>query len=77
MVGFGSMAGADPAATTLAVLGAVRAAGLRAILATGWGGLAATEVPPSVLVVDDVPHDVLLPRVAAVGALGALVSGKG
>ncbi|QJY47724.1 glycosyltransferase [Pseudonocardia broussonetiae] len=66
LVGFGSMAGADPAATTRTVLDAVRAAGLRAIVATGWGGLVAGEVPASVLVVDDVPHDVLLPRVAAV-----------
>lgn len=76
LVGFGSMAGADPAATTRTVLDAVRAAGLRAIVATGWGGLVAAqvvaaevvagEVPASVLVVDDVPHDVLLPRVAAV-----------
>jgi sterol 3beta-glucosyltransferase len=65
LVGFGSMAGADPAATTRTVLGAVRAAGVRAILVTGWGGLASTEVPPSVLVVDDVPHDVLLPRSTA------------
>lgn len=67
LVGFGSMAGPDPAATTATVLQAVDQAGVRAILASGWGGLT-TGGPTSqrVLLVDEVPHDLLLPHVAAV-----------
>lgn len=66
LVGFGSMSGADPAATTRTVLTAVGAVGVRAILATGWGGLAPTDLPADVLAVDQVPHDLVLPHVAAV-----------
>ena len=67
LVGFGSMAGPDPAGTTRAVLDAVARAGVRAVLLTGWGGLAGSAGPhDDVLVVDQVPHDLLLPRVAAV-----------
>lgn len=66
LIGFGSMAGPDPAATTRAVLGAVVRSGVRAILATGWGGLTPERLPAEVLAVDQVPHDLLLPHVAAV-----------
>ncbi|MEJ3655105.1 glycosyltransferase [Actinomycetes bacterium KLBMP 9759] len=66
-IGFGSMTGPDPAATTAMVLQAVDRAGVRAILASGWGGLTTdTSTSSQVLVVDDVPHDLLLPHVAAV-----------
>jgi sterol 3beta-glucosyltransferase len=64
-VGFGSMAGADPAATTATVLAAVRQTGMRAIVGTGWGGLTA-QPADEVFVVDNVPFDLLFPRVAAV-----------
>jgi sterol 3beta-glucosyltransferase len=64
-VGFGSMAGPDPAATTATVLAAVRRAGRRAIVGTGWGGLT-TQPAKDMFVVDDVPFDQLFPRVAAV-----------
>ena len=67
LIGFGSMTGPDPAATTSTVLQAVDRAGVRAILASGWGGLTTdTPTSPQVLVVDEVPHDLLLPHVAAV-----------
>jgi sterol 3beta-glucosyltransferase len=66
LVGFGSMAGADPATTTRTVLDAARSAGIRGILATGWGGLTPADVPASILLVDEVPHDLLLPHTAAV-----------
>lgn len=65
-VGFGSMAGDDPARTTRTVLDAVAAAGVRAVLATGWGGLDPSGLPGGVLAVEQVPHDLLLPHVAAV-----------
>jgi sterol 3beta-glucosyltransferase len=65
-IGFGSMAGPDPAATTRTMLAAVAESGMRAILAAGWGGLAPERLPDSVMAIDEVPHDLLFPHVAAV-----------
>jgi sterol 3beta-glucosyltransferase len=65
-VGFGSMSGTDPAATTRMVLGAVARSGRRAILATGWGGLNPKEVPGNVFVASDIPHHLVLPRTSVV-----------
>lgn len=65
-VGFGSMPSADAAAKTALVLEALRRTGQRGVLAKGWGGLAAADLPPDVAVVEDVPHDWLFPQVAAV-----------
>jgi sterol 3beta-glucosyltransferase len=66
LVGFGSMAGPYPAATAADVLAAVARVGVRAILATGWGGLRPDRLPEGVVAVEQVPHDLLLPHVAAV-----------
>ncbi|WP_252446110.1 glycosyltransferase [Pseudonocardia humida] len=66
LVGFGSMAGPDPAGTAAVVLAAVAGLGVRAILATGWGGLRPDRLPEGVIAVEQVPHDLLLPHVAAV-----------
>ncbi|MCZ4608558.1 glycosyltransferase, partial [Streptomyces sp. Lzd4kr] len=41
-----------------------RAAGLRAVIQRGWGGLAAAG--DDVLTIDEVPHSALFPRMAAV-----------
>lgn len=71
-IGFGSIAGRDPRATTRAVLEAVRRSGVRAIIASGWGGLSTDEIataglrPDQMCAVGEVPHGWLLPRVAAV-----------
>ncbi|MCP2262523.1 sterol 3beta-glucosyltransferase [Streptoalloteichus tenebrarius] len=65
-VGFGSMAGRDARRTAEIVVEAVRTAGARAVVATGWGGLDLTGRSRDVLVVDQVPHDWLFPRVGAV-----------
>ena len=65
-VGFGSMAGRDPEGLTRVVLDAVAASGRRALLLSGWGGLARREMPPGVLALDEAPHSWLFPRVAAV-----------
>jgi sterol 3beta-glucosyltransferase len=68
--GFGSMAAGDPAVRGRAVVEAARAAGLRVLAATGWGGLVIPDfvVPDSygddVLVRRVVPHDAALPRCA-------------
>jgi sterol 3beta-glucosyltransferase len=60
------MTGADPAHTSALVLEAVRQAGVRAVLLSGWGGFDAGSLPPEVLVLDEVPHAWLFPRAAAV-----------
>ncbi len=65
-VGFGSMVGDDPAGLAETVLAAVRRVGARAILLSGWGGLAAAVADAEdVLVLDQAPHDWLFPRCAA------------
>ncbi|HYD99642.1 MAG TPA: glycosyltransferase, partial [Alphaproteobacteria bacterium] len=63
-VGFGSMAGYDPGETTALVLRAL--GGRRAVLARGWGGLDAADLPPGVFGLDEAPHDWLFPRMAAI-----------
>ncbi len=65
-IGFGSMVTRDPRGRAEAVLEALRRVGMRAILARGWGGLAPTDLPPHTLLVEEVPHLRLFPRVAAV-----------
>ena len=55
-IGFGSMAGRDAERTGDIVAQAVRQAGVRAIVATGWGGLAARS-SGDILVIDQAPHD--------------------
>jgi sterol 3beta-glucosyltransferase len=65
-IGFGSMAGRDSRRTATIVTDAVRQAGVRAVLATGWGGIAADTDTGDVLVIDQAPHDWLFPRVSAV-----------
>ena len=65
-MGFGSMVGRDPAGLARRVLEALRLAGLRGVLARGWGGLQADAVPAHVHLIDEAPHDRLLPLMAAV-----------
>ncbi|MEV3986762.1 glycosyltransferase [Nonomuraea sp. NPDC049758] len=65
-VGFGSMAGTDPQRLGRIVTEAVRMAGVRAVLASGWGGIQADDLPADVHLLDQAPHDWLLPRMAAV-----------
>lgn len=55
-----------PAETGPALLAAARAVGRRAILSRGWAGLSAEDRGADWLAIDSVPHDALLPRVAAV-----------
>ncbi|CAL9369302.1 O-mycaminosyltylonolide 6-deoxyallosyltransferase [Nocardiopsis dassonvillei] len=63
--GFGSMVSRDPDELTRTVVEGVRRSGHRAVLATGWGALARrADASDDVLVVDEVPHDLLLPHVA-------------
>jgi UDP:flavonoid glycosyltransferase YjiC (YdhE family) len=64
-VGFGSMVGSNPEQTLQTVLTAVQAAGVRAIFASGWGGMQHAALPDFVFPVESVPHEWLFPRVAA------------
>ncbi|GGU17036.1 glycosyltransferase [Lentzea flava] len=64
-IGFGSMAGRDARRTGDLVAEAARAAGVRAVVATGWGGLAARS-SDDLHVIDQAPHDWLFGRVRAV-----------
>lgn len=62
--GFGSMRASDESSAIL--IEAARTLGRRAIISKGWGNLTAFDAGADVLVIDDVAHDRLLPRVAAV-----------
>jgi sterol 3beta-glucosyltransferase len=64
-VGFGSMAGPDPAAATGVVLEALRLAGVRAVIGTGWGGLPET-VSQGHVFASELPHDVVFPRCSVI-----------
>lgn len=71
-VGFGSMKGGGEEELTRLIARALSLAGHRGILLSGWGGLGQTEqgarlpgLPDDILVVDEVPHQWLFPRVAA------------
>lgn len=77
-VGFGSMAGRDPQRLTEMVVAALQRAGVRGLIATGWGGLHAGVLPDTIVALDQAPHDWLLPRVAAVvhhGGAGTTAAG--
>jgi sterol 3beta-glucosyltransferase len=71
-VDFGDTRPHDPDRLALIAMDALRRAGLRGILARGVSSLAPgrSRLPANVHLVDDVPHDWLLPRVA-----GAVVHG--
>ncbi|ORM25997.1 glycosyltransferase [Williamsia sp. 1135] len=71
-VGFGSMAVADPDRLARVIATATEAAGLRVLLATGWGGLTFDAPGDRIHAVPAVDHDAILPQcVAAVHHGGA------
>jgi sterol 3beta-glucosyltransferase len=77
-IGFGSMSSRDPGATARLVLEAVDRSGCRAVIHTGWDGLAPAGLPDTVIAVGSVPHAWLFPRVAAVvhhGGAGTTAAG--
>ena len=77
-VGFGSMAGRDPQRLARIVVDALLQAGVRGIIASGWGGLQAGDLPETIFQIDQAPHDWLFPRVAAVvhhGGAGTTAAG--
>lgn len=62
--GFGSMDDGAGDLLSAAVVAAARTTGFRLVLGSGWAGLDAAH-HPDVLVVDDVSHELLFPRVTA------------
>ncbi|MCF1503698.1 glycosyltransferase [Afifella sp. H1R] len=65
-VGFGSMSVRQPETLTRLSVEALAAAGVRGILASGWGGLRADDLPENVLLIKEAPHHWLFPRMAAI-----------
>lgn len=65
-LGYGSISQGDAEKNTRLVLAALELSGQRAIVLTGWGGLTRLSAPPHIFFVDDIPHDWLFPRMAAV-----------
>lgn len=63
-VGFGSMPVAKD--TSRCLIGAARAVGRRVIVSRGWADLDVIDGATDCIAVDDVNHDLLFPRVAAV-----------
>lgn len=77
-VGFGSIAGRDPAGITRSVINALDQSDRRGIIATGWGGLQTEDLPDGIFSLDEAPHDWLFPRMAAVvhhGGAGTTAAG--
>lgn len=77
-IGFGSMNTRDPRRTGELALRALKLSGRRGLLMRGWGGIDANALPPDVLLIDEVPHSWLFPRVAAVvhhGGAGTTAAG--
>lgn len=75
--GFGSMPASDPAALGAMVTGAIRKAGRRGVIASGWGGLKAAQ-SDDMYMIDAAPHDWLFPHMAAVvhhGGAGTTAAG--
>jgi vancomycin aglycone glucosyltransferase len=65
--GFGSMPDPKPERTTSEIVDCLRSLGARGVVARGWAGLGAdVDLGPDILIVDEVPHAKLFPRVAAV-----------
>lgn len=65
-IGFGSIVVDDPKYLTMLLLEAVRLAGVRAVISTGWSGLGDLKMPAEVLTVEDCPHNWIFERVSCV-----------
>ena len=77
-VGFGSCPAPDPVALTATIFGGLARAGVRGLVSRGWAHLGAASTPSHVHLVDELPHDWLFPRCAAVchhGGAGTTAAG--
>ncbi|MBX3082761.1 MAG: glycosyltransferase family 1 protein [Anaerolineae bacterium] len=64
-IGFGSMTGNDPQGKARKVIEALSQAGQRGLIASGWGGLHASDVPDHCFMIEEAPHDWLFEHVTA------------
>jgi sterol 3beta-glucosyltransferase len=77
-IGFGSMGSRDPQEAGTIAVEALQRTGQRGVLAAGWGGLKASEVPETIHLIESLPHSWLFPRMAAVvhhGGAGTTAAG--
>ncbi len=77
-VGFGSMIAESPEVTTRTVVEALQGSGQRGVIASGWGGLRPSDLPESIYLLKEAPHDWLFPRMSAVvhhGGAGTTAAG--
>ena len=77
-VGFGSMTAEDPERLAQEVAAGVAAAGVRAVLATGWGAMETIAAADHVHVIGAAPHANLFPLMRAVvhhGGAGSVAAG--
>lgn len=77
-VGFGSMGGRKGLERARIVLDALEKSGQRGLLISGWGGLKTSDLPENVFLAESIPHNWLLPRMAAVvhhGGAGTTAAG--
>jgi sterol 3beta-glucosyltransferase len=65
-IGFGSMTGLQPEVLAEITREALRLSKQRAVIGMGWGGIQGIEAAKDLFLVEDVPHEWLFPRVAAV-----------
>ncbi len=77
-IGFGSMTDRNPSQLTRIVLDALIRTKQRGIVHRGWAGLKDTDVPDSSMLVDELPHEWLFPKMSAVvhhGGAGTTAAG--
>ena len=70
-LGFGSIGSHNPTEFTRKLISAIELTGQRAILLTGWGGIAdEISLPDNIIAVESVPHEWLFPKVSTVVSHG-------
>lgn len=77
-IGFGSMGSRKPEEAGRVALEALALSGQRGLLATGWGGLKLSDLPPTVHMISSIPHQWLFERMGAVvhhGGAGTTAAG--
>ncbi len=65
-IGFGSMGSRKAEQLTSLMVNELRRLGIRAVIATGWGGLSSMTSDADILFIESAPHYLLFPRVKAV-----------
>jgi sterol 3beta-glucosyltransferase len=77
-VGFGSMGSKKSEQTADMVLDALARTGQRGVLSSGWGGLARSDLPKDVFMIESIPHAWLFSQMGAVvhhGGAGTTAAG--